>query len=136
MVAPLPVRSRVQGSFVLSQPPTPASSPAKEKDGLISPKPFSWATNLKNARLERAKTLYMGRGDWETVGTGHSTTIFFIMVNFTFSSVRADFGQNQAKPCSLGYIATCRMKSLTREISYDAGIRMGLLKQHFSNGGS
>lgn len=52
-----PVRSRGQGSFVLSQPPRSASSPAKEKDGLIPPKPFSWDTGLKNVRLERAKNI-------------------------------------------------------------------------------
>lgn len=36
----------------------------------------------------------------------------------------------------MGCIAMCRMKSLTRQISYDIGIRKVLLEQHFSNRGS
>jgi len=48
---------------MLSQPPRSAWTPAKEKDGLISPKSFSWDTGLKNVRLERAKTLYLWKGD-------------------------------------------------------------------------
>lgn len=80
--------------------------------------------------------MYLGRVEWETVVPGHSTTIFFIVANFTVSSVRADFCQNQARPYFLGCIAMCRMKSLTRKISYDIGIRKVLLEQHFSNRGS
>lgn len=76
--------------------------------------------------------LYLGRGDCEIVVGGHSTAIFFIMANFTSSSVRADCCQNQAKPYFLGCIAECRMKSLTSQISYDIGIReAAFLKQSF-----
>lgn len=50
-----PVCSRGQGSFVLSQPPRSASSPAKEKDGLIPPKPFFLGYRLEECKARKSK---------------------------------------------------------------------------------
>lgn len=107
--------------------------PSQGERGLISPKPLSWNTGLKSVRLERTKTSYLGRGGRGTLVSGHSTTISFIMANFTLGSVRADLGQTQTKPFFLLLHCCVQDEGPSRQISYDTGIGKVLLGQHFSN---
>lgn len=123
LASPSPVCSRRKGSLMLNQSPRSALSPDREKDELVLPKHFSWDTSMKNVRLVRTKTFYLGKNVWETVVPGHSTTVSFILTNFMFSSGRIDFGQNQEKPSFIACSAMCQMKSLTRLVLSDIIVR-------------
>lgn len=87
-----PVGSRGKGSH--DEPVSQINlEPGREKDELILPKPFSWHTSMNNVRLVRAKIFSLGKGDWKTVVPGQSTTIFFILTNFVFSSGQMDLAK-------------------------------------------
>lgn len=98
-------------ALLLNQSPRSALSPDREKDGLILPKSSSWDTSMKNVRLIRTKALCLGIGDWETVVPGHSTTIFFILTNFVFSSGQIDLAKTKQSQVSWGSVLCARWRA-------------------------